>query len=90
MSYFIVPLVSNFNNLLTRDVLIRFLLPELIDQRCFNIHLRNKLLTTGVSFCKNPPSNNVLSINLFIWLYQILVVAHEIFSLCCHMWDPVP
>ena len=28
---------------------------------CFSIHLRNKLPSTGLSFCKNFPVNNVLT-----------------------------
>ena len=44
---------------MTRDVLIHLLLPSIIDQRGFNVHLHNKQLATGISFCKNPPINNV-------------------------------
>ena len=51
---------QNFNNLLTRDIVI-FCYPNIIDQRCFNIHLQHKLLATGSNFCKNPPVNNVLT-----------------------------
>ena len=38
------------------------LIPNVIDQRCFNIHLHNKSLATGISFCKNLQVNNVLRI----------------------------
>ena len=51
----------SFNNLLTRDVLICLLLPEWYWPECFNIHLHNQSLATGVSFCKSPLVNNVLT-----------------------------
>ena len=34
---------------------------NMTDQRCFCIHLHNKLLAIGVSLCKNSPLNNVLT-----------------------------
>ena len=49
-----------FNNLLTRDIVICFLLPRHYRLECSNIHLYNKSLATCISFCNNPPVNNVL------------------------------
>ena len=45
---------NNFiNNLFTTDILIRLLLPQCYRLVCFNSHLHNKLLATGINFCKN-------------------------------------
>ena len=33
---------------------------NVIDRKRFNIHLDNKLLATGLNFCKNSLVNNVL------------------------------
>lgn len=32
-------------------------------QGCFYIHLHNKSLASGISFCKNPPINNMFNVN---------------------------
>ena len=34
---------------------------NVIDQRCFSVHLHNKSLATGISFWKNPLVSNVLT-----------------------------
>ena len=53
---------NNFiNNLFTTDILIRLLLPQCYRLVCFNSHLHNKLLATGINFCKNLSVNNVFS-----------------------------
>ena len=45
---------NNFiNNLFTTDILICLLLPQCYRLVCFNSHLHNKLLATGINFCKN-------------------------------------
>ena len=40
------------------------LLPECYGPECFNIHLDNKSPVTGITFCKNPPVNNMLILKL--------------------------
>ena len=40
------------------------LLPECYGPECFNIHLYNKSTVTGITFCKNPPVNNMLILKL--------------------------
>ena len=42
------------NNLLIRDVLKHLMLPQCYWPECLSIHLHNKSLATGISFCKNP------------------------------------
>ena len=44
----------SINTLLTRDVLIRVLLPNFIDQRHFNIHLHNNFLPQALVSAKIP------------------------------------
>lgn len=48
-----------FFNTLTRHICL--LLPKCYWQEAYQYHSHNKLPTTGISFCKNPPGNNELS-----------------------------
>lgn len=63
--------------------------PNIIDWRCFNIHLHNKLLAIGVSFYKNPPVNSVLTYSVFHqffhWRSFILFISIPAPSLFCAM-----
>lgn len=54
---------KHINTLLTRDVLLYLLIPKCYwpEWECFNIHLHEKSLATGIHFCKSSPDDRANS-----------------------------
>lgn len=71
-----------FNTLFTRDILIHLLLYlNVTDCTHLNIHLHNKLLTTGISFCKNPCTCIHIIWQLYVKFFLLWENTHNVYTL---------
>ena len=81
-----------FNTLLTRHICL--LLPKCYWQEAYQYHLHNKLPTTGISFCKNPPVNELSKFSAIV-SFSVpsgTLIMHILFIIMafCKSWLFIP